>query len=160
MRKLISIILCCTILVGCSASALESEEKGGTSVTYHVSRITSEEGEEEMADTGLKGIWVSQFDMHPIYRNGSKQRDKQDYESKVRTMINNLKRDGFNSIFLQLRPNGDSIYESAYYPMSKYISGIYGGEIEYDAVEIFLHLFEEIVSEIFNGVHRHGKHYS
>lgn len=140
MRKLILIILCCTIFVGCSASALESEEKGGTSVFYHVSRITNEEGEEEMAETQLKGIWVSQFDMHPIYRDGGKQRDKQDYESKIRTMISNIKRDGFNAIFLQLRPNGDSMYESEYYPTSKYISGIYGGNVEYDAVEIFLSL--------------------
>ena len=58
-------------------------------------------------------------------------------------MINNLTRDGFNTIYLQVRPNGDSMYESAFYPMSKYISGKYGGEIQYDAIAIFLDTAKE-----------------
>ncbi len=116
-----------------------SENDIEISITYHVSRITeNEEGEDKTTDSELRGIWVSQFDMHPIYRKGSKQRDKRDYERLVVEMIKNLKRDGFNAIFLQLRPNGDSMYESEFYPNSKYIAGKYGGETEYDAVKIFL----------------------
>lgn len=116
-----------------------SENDIEISITYHVSRITeNEEGEDKATDSELRGIWVSQFDMHPIYRSGSKQRDKQNYERLVVQMIKNLKRDGFNAIFLQLRPNGDSMYESEFYPNSKYIAGKYGGETEYDAVKIFL----------------------
>lgn len=110
---------------------------------YSVSKISFEESEEIEITESMNGIWVSQFDMHPIYRDGSNQRDKRDFEQKVERMISNLKRDGFNTIFLQLRPNGDSMYESDIYPLSKYIAGVYGGSIEYDAVEIFLNTAEK-----------------
>ncbi len=139
MRKLIYIIAVSVIFTACSASAIEPETERGASVTFEVSHITElKESEETITEHELRGIWVSQFDMHPIYRDGNKQRDKQDYENKVKTMVNNLKRDGFNAIFLQLRPNGDSMYESKFYPNSKYIAGTYGGDTEYDAVKIFL----------------------
>ena len=88
----------------------------------------------------LRGVWISQFDMHPVYRAGSRQRDETDYREKVDIMLGNLVRDGFNTLFLQVRPNGDSMYESGLYPCSKYVAGSYGGNIEYDAVGIFLEL--------------------
>ncbi|MBR4799400.1 MAG: family 10 glycosylhydrolase [Clostridia bacterium] len=92
------------------------------------------------ASTELRGVWVSQFDMHPVYRTGSRQRDEEDYRRLVDIMLDNLVRDGFNAVFLQVRPNGDSMYESEIYPCSKYVAGSYGGKIEYDAVRIFLEL--------------------
>lgn len=141
MRKLIIIIVCCIILTACSASAMETSEsiKHTADKVYRVEKIVYDQGEEDTVTmTDLNGIWVSQFDMHPIYRDGARQREKTDYTEKVEGMISNLVRDGFNTVFLQLRPNGDSMYESDYYPMSKYIAGEYGGETEYDAVRIFL----------------------
>lgn len=90
------------------------------------------------ANGELRGIWVSQFDMHPVYRDGGRQREEPDYREKVCAMLDNLVRDGFNTVFLQVRPNGDSMYESEIYPCSKYIAGYYGGSIGYDAVGIFL----------------------
>lgn len=86
----------------------------------------------------IKGIWVSQFDMQPIFCNKGVQRDKESYIELVNTMLANIKKDSFNTIFLQLRPNGDSMYKSKLYPVSKYISGSYGNDITYDAVEIFI----------------------
>ncbi len=140
MRKLSFIILLCAILSACSAEAMgnETDSTDGDffNITYHVSQIT--ESEDDMTGNELRGVWVSQFDMHPIYRDGSKQRDKQEYERLVKQMVDNLKSDGFNAIFLQLRPNGDSMYESEFYPTSKYIAGSYGGETAYDAIAIFL----------------------
>ncbi len=146
MRKLMTIILCCAILSSCSVRAIETSERSESiedvsDKVYHVSKISrDEEGDDdnETASATMNGIWVSQFDMHPIYRDGSRQRDEDDYTEKVGNMMSNLLRDGFNTIFLQMRPNGDSMYKSEYYPMSKYIAGVYGGDIEYDAVQIFL----------------------
>ncbi len=86
----------------------------------------------------LRGVWISQFDMHPVYRSGAKQRDKDDYSRLVDIMLGNLSRDGFMTVFLQVRPNGDSMYESEIYPNSKYVAGTYGGSTDYDALKIFL----------------------
>ncbi len=130
-------------LTSCSARA---DEKNLLLLdkTYSVAEIklfcTESEGEDEDVQSieTLKGIWVSQFDMHPIYRDGNKQRSESDYRQKVEMLTDNLIRDGFNTVFLQVRPNGDSMFESEFYPMSKYISGIFGGSIDYDAIDIFL----------------------
>ena len=75
MRKLIYIIAVSVIFTACSASAIEPETERGASVTFEVSHITElKESEETITEHELRGIWVSQFDMHPIYRDGNKQR--------------------------------------------------------------------------------------
>ena len=130
------LFLGCLLLCSCGIEKETQKTVLQTDKTYRVMRITDyvDRGTNEV----MNGIWVSQFDMHPIYRDGNRQREKNDYEDKVETMISNLKRDGFDTVFLQIRPNGDSIYKSDIYPTSKYIAGVYGGNIDYDAVEIFL----------------------
>lgn len=128
----------CFLLCSCGIETEKEKLIQKPDKNYRVARIT--DYKEIESDSDMNGIWVSQFDMHPIYRDGSKQREKNDFKSKVETMISNLKRDGFDTIFLQVRPNGDSIYESEIYPSSKYVAGSYGGSIDYDAVEIFLNV--------------------
>lgn len=135
------IILCGLILSSCTVNAIEFE-KDDFERSFYVSDVIYEHTTEK-SDEYIRGIWVSQFDMKPIYRDGNKQRSKNDYTEKVRAMISNLKRDGFNTVFLQLRPNGDSMYESNLFPMSKYVSGVYGGSIDYDVVEVFLSIARE-----------------
>lgn len=141
MKKFIALLFCCVLLWGCNAAAAVNEsEEFDRNMAFEVSKIPyiAQNSAENPTEKEMRGIWVSQFDMHPIFRNGSSQRDKNEYIAIIEKMMSNLSRDGFNTIFLQLRPNGDSMYESDIYPASKYIAGEYGGEIEYDAIEIFL----------------------
>lgn len=91
-----------------------------------------------VTDEYIKGIWVSQFDMSAIYCDKGTQRNKESFTALVKTMLANIQKDKFNTIFLQLRPNGDSMYTSLIYPVSKYVSGAYGKGISYDAVGIFI----------------------
>ena len=109
------------------------------SLTYRPTETTPPARE----DTYLRGVWISQFDMQPIYRDGRKQREKNDYVNYIDVMLSALEQDNFNTIFLQLRPNGDSMYPSEFYPLSKYVAGKYGGELEYDPVEIFVSMAKE-----------------
>ncbi len=142
MKKLILILACCLLLTGCTAYAVsEDKQSFSDDGNYNVSKFKTDAlsgGTLIEPDGFLNAIWVSQFDMHPIFRNGSKQRGESEYKKLIKTMMQNLKRDGFDTVFLQMRPNGDSIYESGIYPASKYIAGVYGGNIEYDAVGIFI----------------------
>ncbi|MBO5870385.1 MAG: family 10 glycosylhydrolase [Clostridia bacterium] len=142
--KLIVILLCCVLLCSCT---VREETKIDTyyEKTYHALRIDGFESYKPQINGGneMNAIWVSQFDMQPIYRDGNRQRSESDYREKVKTMIENLTRDGFDTVFLQLRPNGDSMYESEYYPMSKYVAGEYGGEILYDAIKIYLEIAKD-----------------
>ena len=86
----------------------------------------------------VRAVWISQFDMHSVYTENGQQRPLSDYNEKVSKIISNLSSIGVNTVFFQLRPNGDSLYPSELFPTSKYVSGAYGKECRYDAFEIFL----------------------
>ena len=86
----------------------------------------------------MKAMWLTQFDLTDIYRAGDRQRPKEAFTQKVETILENITAMGFNTVFLQLRPNADSMYPSDYYPMSAYVTGVYGREAEYDAVQILV----------------------
>lgn len=86
----------------------------------------------------MSAVWISQFDMHSVYTKNSRQREIEDYTKKVKKIVSNLKSIGINTVFFQLRPNGDSIYPSELFPPSRYATGAYGREFSYDPFEIFL----------------------
>ncbi len=91
----------------------------------------------------MKAMWISQFDMNNVYTQDKKQRSEASYRKLVEKILDNVKKDGINTVIYQIRPNADSMYPSEYYPMSKYVVGAYGREAEYDPVAIFLELAHE-----------------
>ncbi len=86
----------------------------------------------------MKAVWLSQYDMENVYKNGTTQRSKEEFTERVKTLFGGLKALGFNTLFVQLRPNGDSFYPSAYYCPSKYVVGMYGADFTYDPLEIMV----------------------
>lgn len=86
----------------------------------------------------VKAMWISQYDMNLIYTEDGAQREQASYTALVRSLLDNVQSLGFNTVFLQVRPNADSMYPSAYYPMSKYVVGAYGIEAAYDPVAILI----------------------
>jgi uncharacterized lipoprotein YddW (UPF0748 family) len=132
--KVLYFLLICLLLTGCTNA--RQAEVSDSSQTL----VSGEASEEPGTAAGeyIKGIWVSQFDMNAVYCDKGAQRNKESYTALVKTMLSNIKKDKFNTVFLQLRPNGDSMYTSLLYPVSKYVSGAYGKGISYDAVGIFI----------------------
>ncbi len=125
----------CFILVSCSAHADDPPDKQkNTAPLYEVSFLT------DNSNSFLKAIWLTQFDLHPIFRDGKKQREQQDFCVLAEQIFENISQMGFDTVFLQARPNGDSFFETELYPTSKYVSGILGGELEYDPLEILVTL--------------------
>ena len=86
----------------------------------------------------MKAIWLSQFDLKPIYLKDGKQRPKADFEAKITTVLKNVKDLGFNTIFVQVRPYADSFYPSTLYPASSYVTGQYGVNFSYDPFSIIV----------------------
>ncbi len=86
--------------------------------------------------TDVKAMWLSQFDLNGIYTHSGKQRAENDFALRIKKILKNVKDMGFNTVFLQVRPNADSMYPSEYYPMSKYVVGSYGKYADYDPVGI------------------------
>ncbi len=86
----------------------------------------------------IKAMWLSQYDMSVIYSSNSKQRAEKDYKIMMERMLDRVVKTGINTIFVQVRPNMDSMYPSKYYPMSRYVVGKYGKEASYDPFEILI----------------------
>lgn len=95
--------------------------------------------ENRQTDMISQAIWLTQFDMTKYYTKNGVQRPREEYSALVADMLGRLHDDGYDSIFLQMHPNGDSMYQSDYYPVSKYVTGAYGRKLEYDPIDIFMH---------------------
>lgn len=151
---LIAFVLLLLSVTSCGESAGKNENSGlsnglpantesrfhqtGTPENSAASRTDENEERKVVNFTEMKGIWVSQFDMESVYCSGMAQRNKAGYISLTKRIVTDIKNLGFNTVVLQIRPYGDSMYQSAFYPVSRFVAGEYGGVLAYDPVEIFV----------------------
>ncbi len=84
----------------------------------------------------VKAVWLSQFDLSQVYVSGASQAAKATFTTKIKNTLAAVKNSGYNTILVQVRPNGDAFYNSAYYPWSKYVVGSYGRTASYDPFAI------------------------
>ncbi len=124
MKKMILILLCAVMLAGCGT---KNPPKNVTAST-----------DAKAALCGVRAIWLSQYDMFEVFTDGSRQRGVEDYSARMERVLDNIAACGFNTVFLQVRPFGDSICRSEIYPTSYILTGAYGRESDYDAVKILL----------------------
>lgn len=91
----------------------------------------------------VKAMWLSQFDLNSVYTANRAQRSQKNFENLMRVVLDNVKKNGINTVFVQMRPYADSMYPSEYYPPSKYASGAYGRDFSYDPIEIIVRMAHE-----------------
>lgn len=96
----------------------------------------------------LKGIWISQYEMQLMAISGGSQTTQANYTSKVTRALTQAKQSGFNTVLVQVRPNGDSFYPSSYYPLSKYVVGSYGLTTKFDPLQIFIEQAQELALSV------------
>lgn len=90
----------------------------------------------------MKGIWISQFDTN-IFCAGGKQRDINNFKSRVEKICKAISETGFNTVVLQVRPYGDSYFPSEIYTPSSFVVGAYGRDFKYDPFRIFIDIAHE-----------------
>ena len=100
--------------------------------------FTEEKGYVALNYDNVKAIWLSQYDMLPVYLENGEQRDKSDFTQRVKEIFENISSLGINTVFVQVRPFGDSFYPSSVYPISSFVCGSYGKEVAYDPFAIIL----------------------
>lgn len=88
----------------------------------------------------MRGIWLDQFSMTSIYKGGNGQKPEENYTRMITKVCKGIADAGFNTIIVQVRPNGDSFYPSEYYAPSHFTVGKYGNEFEYDMLKIFIEI--------------------
>ena len=87
----------------------------------------------------MKGIWISQFDIPTVFSA----RNEKAYQQSVKRVVKAISEAGFNTIILQLRPNGDSFYPSDVYPASEFVVGAYGNDFTFDPLKTFVKIAHE-----------------
>lgn len=76
------------------------------------------------AQDGMRGVWVSSVANidYPSQQGLSADQLK----SEADTILNNIAAMRLNTVFLQVRPSADALYQSALFPWSRYVSGTTG----------------------------------
>ena len=100
--------------------------------------------EEEKVKEEIKGVFISYID-YGHFKNKS----KQELESLITEMINNVSYFGLNAIILQVRPFSDAIYPSEIYPSSKVIVNEEGDSLPLDVLKYFISKAKEKDIEIY-----------
>ncbi len=135
------ILLILALLVGCtprqpSVPLTPNADPGPSAVPSSPTTPTASAGPAVIRHADIKGIWLSQFDLTDVYLENGRQRPEEDFTIRMAKILDNVRDLGFNTVFLQIRPNADSMYPSRYYPMSAYVVGVLGGEAAYDPVAV------------------------
>ena len=86
----------------------------------------------------MKAMWLSQFDLQNVYTNQGKQREIDDFSKRMDVVLENVQKNGFNTVILQVRPYADSFYPSEIYPPSRYVTGSYQNDFLYDPLPIII----------------------
>lgn len=81
----------------------------------------------------MKAVWISFLEFDSFIGSSESA-----FRSKMASYYDNIVGKGLNTVLVQIRPHGDSMYESAYYPWSKHVSGTMGVGVSYDPVEIMV----------------------
>ena len=86
----------------------------------------------------VRAMWISQFDLSPMYLAGGVARPREDFCSRAVLMASKLKMIGVNTVFVQARPNADAMYPSSLFPPSAYAVGTEETEMAYDPFGILV----------------------
>ena len=98
----------------------------------------SAKSKKKAENSEFRAVWVAYYDFEK-----SKSYSKEDFTEYVREMFANVKDMGMNAVLVHVRPFGDAMYKSAYYPWSYYASGEQGKNPGYDPLEIMVELAHE-----------------
>lgn len=74
----------------------------------------------------MRGVWVSYLDWNGWAK------DEAGYKKAMDQTLDLCVQKGLNAVFLQVRPDGDAMYPSQYFPWSKFASGKQGMNPGYD----------------------------
>lgn len=72
----------------------------------------------------LRGVWVATVSNIDFPKKGTPNSVAQ--KEQWKKLIERLKKNGFNAVFMQVRPAGDAFYESEFIPWSAYLNGKQG----------------------------------
>lgn len=130
MKKIFLLLFACIfVLSGCSnintiAEKIQTTEKQADSAPVQNSVSAKEEY--------IKSVWLTYYEFEKL-TNGS---NENEFTTKIQSLVQEIKKMGFNTLTVQVRPCADAFYVSKYFPSSKYCFGVQGADMPYDPLKI------------------------
>ena len=84
----------------------------------------------------VRAVWLSYLTLEPMVKN----KTKSEFTANIDKAFANVVETGFNTVFVHVRPFGDALYDSSYYPWSYLLSGAEGKNPGYDPLKIMCEL--------------------
>ena len=82
----------------------------------------------------IRGIWISYLDFDSLLKNKSASA----FENNIDKAFDQIAALGLNTVFVQVRPYGDALYESEIFPWSHTITGTEGVDPGFDPLQIMI----------------------
>nr|QGT51054.1 hypothetical protein Firmicute1046_1300 [uncultured Firmicutes bacterium] len=76
------------------------------------------------AEDEMRGVWISAVWNLDFPRTSTS--DAESLRAELTAVMDNIQKMGFNTVFFQVRPSADALYDSAIFPWSKYLTGKQG----------------------------------
>lgn len=114
-----------------------TQEKNSSNTTADGSdKENQTQTEEADADTmNYKAVWLSYLEFNS-FRKSVKNNNETSFRKFYKHILQRIKSLGFNRIIVQVRPFGDALYPSQYFPWAACISGKQGKNPGYDPLKI------------------------
>lgn len=82
----------------------------------------------------LRGIWISYLDFNTLLKNKSAGA----FQANISSAFDKISALGLNTVFVQVRPYGDALYKSKYFPWSHTITGTEGNDPGFDPLSVMI----------------------
>lgn len=111
----------------------EQEKAAGDKAGEEQNRQTTEEG------STYRAVWLSYLEFN-AYRRSVTENTEKNFRKFFRRVLNRSEKCGLNRIIVQVRPFGDALYTSGYFPWAACISGTQGENPGYDPLAVMVDL--------------------
>lgn len=118
-----------------------SSKSTKSSATTAAKKATTSKTKEKIAtadsnDTEFKAMWISYLELESYAE--SSDHSKEAFTKFIDHIYDKTVESGMNAVIVHVRPMGDALYPSKYFPWSKYLTGTQGTNPGFDPLEIMI----------------------
>ena len=117
-----------------SAGALEGIGSLRQTSTQPASNFRNNTPRMQRVSGEVRGVWISFLEFDHLLRG----RTQAEFTANIRRVYDNIAAYGLNTVIVQVRPFGDALYPSAYFPWSQFASGTEGVDPGFDPLAIMV----------------------
>lgn len=144
LRAVIAALVVWTLLSAAGCRQIPSEQtESGTSrgaFEFFLPSGTEQTGQERQKIQytpknydEIRAVWISYIELKRLLSG----KNQADFTSCIRNAFQNVRELGLNTVVVHVRPYGDAVYQSAFFPWSSY-TGAYGKSPGYDPLAVML----------------------